>query len=291
MTVELPARNAVLSVVKAALVEDVGAGDVTSERFIPAGAQAAGSLVAGERLTVCGLPVAEMVFRQLDPKCRVRACAREGDEARRGDIIARVSGRARALLSGERTALNFVQRLSGIATLTGKFVKKVKGTGARIYDTRKTAPGLRALEKYAVRAGAGCNHRAGLHDHVLLKDNHIAFLNARGKDAFKLLAEEAGADRGPVEVEVSTVKDALRALAAGVDVIMLDNMELADMKEAVRAVRAQAARRGTRPPQLEASGGVTLETARAVAHTGVDRISVGALTHSARAADISFELS
>ena len=270
--------------VTCALAEDVGAGDLTTLAVIPAGARAEALVVVREPGVVAGLPVLEAVFAALEPALAVERHVAEGESIAAGATLARVAGSARAILTGERVALNLLQRLCGIATLTARYVAAVHGLGARILDTRKTTPGLRGLEKYAVRVGGGTNHRFGLYDAMMLKDNHLALLAAHGVG----LAEALGRARaaiGPmvrIEVEAETVEQARAAAEAGADMILLDNMGPAQLREAVAAVAGRA--------RLEASGGITLETVRAVAETGVDYISVGALTHSARAIDLSLEI-
>jgi nicotinate-nucleotide pyrophosphorylase (carboxylating) len=267
------------SIVKAALAEDIGRGDVTTEAAIPASTRAVGRLVARENAVVAGLDVAREVFRQMGGTTW-RARAKDGDRVQRGQVVAEVRGRARSILTGERVALNFLQRLSGIATLTRRFVDAVKGTGVKILDTRKTTPGLRVLEKSAVRAGGGTNHRFGLFDAALIKDNHIAASDSVAP------AVEALRRGVRIEIEAQTRAQALRFAELDIDVLMLDNMPAPAMRRLVREVRA------IRPMLLiEASGGVTLKTVRAIAKTGVDWISVGALTHSAPAVDFSLDLS
>jgi nicotinate-nucleotide pyrophosphorylase (carboxylating) len=261
--------------VRAFLAEDVGDGDVTAEAVVPAEARLDATLLLKEDGVVCGLQVAESIFRELDPDVRFEPLARDGDRVR-GDV-ARVTGNARALLTGERTALNLLGRLSGIATLTRRYVDAVAGTGAQILDTRKTTPGLRALEKLAVRAGGGTNHRFGLYDAVLIKDNHLRLGGGVAESVRR--AKETGL---PVEAECETLEDVQDALDAGADWILLDNMTPAQLREAVGVIRGRA--------RTEASGGITLETIREVAATGVDAISVGALTHSARSLDVSMEV-
>ena len=261
--------------VRAFLAEDVGDGDVTSLAVVPEHARLEGSLLLKEHGVVCGLEVAECVFRELDPELEFEHVARDGDVTQ-GEV-ARAAGDARALLTGERTALNLLGRLSGIATLTRAYVDAVAGTGAAILDTRKTTPGLRALEKLAVRAGGGTNHRFGLYDGILIKDNHVRLAGG--------VAEAVRRARGqgvPVEVECETLDDVRDGLTARADVILLDNMTVPQLREAVQLVGGRA--------QTEASGGVTLETVRAIAETGVDFVSVGALTHSARSLDVSLEV-
>jgi nicotinate-nucleotide pyrophosphorylase (carboxylating) len=265
-------------VVHAALAEDVGAGDVTTEATVAADSVGSAALLMKEPGVVCGLRAAETTFRALDPEIRFEAFASDGDVVEPPAIVARVTGSERAILTGERVALNFLGRLSGIATLTRRFVDAVEGTGVSVLDTRKTTPGLRALEKHAVACGGGRNHRFGLDDAVLVKDNH---LRAAGsiRRAVELVR---AATELPVEVECETLDDVREALDAGVDAILLDNMTLAELRESV----ALTAGRG----RLEASGGVTVDTIHAIAETGVDEISVGALTHSAPALDVSLEL-
>jgi nicotinate-nucleotide pyrophosphorylase (carboxylating) len=265
--------------VLAALAEDIGAGDVTTEATVPEDAVGTAELLLKESGVVCGLRAAESTFRALDPDVRFEALATDGDLVREPPaVVARVSGSERAILTGERVALNFLGRLSGIATLTRRYVDAVEGTGAAVLDTRKTTPGLRALEKHAVVCGGGRNHRFGLDDAVLVKDNH---LRAAGSVTRAVELVRAASDL-PVEVECETLKQVTEALEAGVDAILLDNMTLDELREAV----SLTAGRG----RLEASGGVSLGTVRAIAETGVDEISVGALTHSARSLDVSLEL-
>ena len=265
-------------IVLAALAEDIGAGDVTTEATIAADAIGTAALLVKEPGIVCGLGAVEVVFRALDPEIEFEAFADDGDVVEAPAVVARVSGSQRAILTGERVALNFLGRLSGIATLTRQYVDAVEGTGAAVLDTRKTTPGLRALEKHAVAAGGGRNHRFGLDDAVLVKDNH---LSAAGSIADAVGLVRKASDL-PVEVECDTLEQVREALEAGVDAILLDNMTLEELRDAVGLVAGRA--------RLEASGGITLETIRAVAETGVDEISVGALTHSARSLDVSLEL-
>ena len=267
-----------LRVVYAALAEDVGAGDVTTEATVDADASGTAELVVKEPGVVCGLDAAEAVFRALDADIRFETLADEGSWVDGPAVVARVEGLERAILTGERTALNFLGRLSGIATLTRRYVDAVSGTGAAILDTRKTTPGLRVLEKHAVACGGGRNHRLALDDGVLVKDNHlraagsISAAVARLRDATPL----------PIEVECDTLDQVSQALDAGADALLLDNMSLDMLVAAVSLAKGRA--------RLEASGGITLENVRAVAETGVDEISIGALTHSARSLDVSLEL-
>jgi nicotinate-nucleotide pyrophosphorylase (carboxylating) len=265
-------------IVQAALAEDVGVGDVTTDATVPADAVGTAELLVKEPGVVCGLEVAEATFRALDPDVRFEALADDGDSVEPPAVVARITGSQRALLTGERVALNFVGRLSGIATLTRRYVDAVDGTGASVLDTRKTTPGLRGLEKHAVACGGGRNHRFGLDDAVLIKDNHLRAAGSLSA-AVELVRE---ATELPVEVECETLAQVGEALELGVDAILLDNMTPPQLRDAVALTRGRA--------RLEASGGVTLETIRAIAETGVDEISVGALTHSARSLDVSLEL-
>jgi nicotinate-nucleotide pyrophosphorylase (carboxylating) len=269
--------------VRRALVEDLGAGDVTTRAVVPAGAQAHARVVAREPLTLAGLVFAEVAFRTLSPCVRLQREAADGDRVRGGGVLLTVTGPARALLSAERVALNFLQRLSGVATLTARYVAAVAGTRARILDTRKTTPGWRRFEKYAVACGGGTNHRLGLFDQVLIKDNHLATLGARHRDPVAVAVRRARA-AGPrlkVEVEADTLTQVRQAGASRADIILLDNMPPATLRRAVALVQGRAI--------TEASGGVNLQTVRAIAETGVDFISVGALTHSAPAVDIALD--
>ena len=265
-------------IVHAALAEDIGAGDITTEATVPPEAVGTAALLVKEPGVVCGLRVAEAVFRVLDPDIRFDALASDGDAVAAPAVVARVSGSERAILTGERVALNFLGRLSGIATLTRRYVDAIEGTGAAVLDTRKTTPGLRALEKHAVAAGGGTNHRFGLDDAVLIKDNH---LRAAGSLPAAVELVRSSSDL-PIEVECDTLEQVATALELGVDAILLDNMTLGELRDAVVLTAGRA--------RLEASGGVTLDTIRAIAETGVDEISVGALTHSARSLDVSLEL-
>jgi nicotinate-nucleotide pyrophosphorylase (carboxylating) len=263
-----------------ALAEDIGNGDVTSASVVPADAVARARIDQKQPGVVFGLKVAEAVFRTVDPALRWHAHVDDGSYRESG-LVAEVAGPARSLMTGERTALNFLQRLSGVATMTARYVAAVAGTGATILDTRKTTPGLRVLEKQAVLAGGAENHRFGLHDAILVKENHAALAGGVGEAT--RLAVEYGREHGvPVEVECATLAEVDDALAAGIERILLDNMSSADLRSAVERGRGRAA--------LEASGGITLETVRAIAETGVDYISVGALTHSAPALDLSLTL-
>jgi nicotinate-nucleotide pyrophosphorylase (carboxylating) len=272
------ATDTVERIVLAALAEDIGAGDVTTDATIPADAVGMADLLVKEAGVVCGVRVAETTFRALDPDIRFEAIASDGDVVEPPAIVARISGSERAILTGERVALNFLGRLSGIATLTRRYVDAIEGTGASVLDTRKTTPGLRELEKYAVACGGGRNHRFGLDDAVLVKDNH---LRAAGSVSAAVELVRA-ATALPIEVECDMLDQLAEALDVGVDAILLDNMSLDQLREAVDLTGGRA--------RLEASGGVTLDTIRPIAETGVDEISVGALTHSARSLDVSLEL-
>ena len=265
-------------VLAAALAEDVGTGDLTTDGVVPADARCRAELLVEEPGVVCGIPLALEVFVKLDPAVTGAALVQEGALLEAPGAVARLEGLARAVLTGERTALNLLGRLSGIATLTRRYVDAVEGTGATILDTRKTTPGLRELEKYAVRCGGGRNHRVGLYDMILLKENHLRVAGGIRK-AVAALGPRNGT---PLEVEAETLDEVRDALDAGVDRILLDNMRLDDLRRAVDVA-------GGRVP-LEASGGISLDTVRAVAETGVDFISVGALTHGARSLAVSLDL-
>jgi nicotinate-nucleotide pyrophosphorylase (carboxylating) len=276
-------RAAAQRLVDWALREDVGDGDETSLAVIPAGQQGAADVVARSPGIVAGLPAAHMVFASLEPRLHFAPLAQDGASVQTGRRVATVSGPLRGLFTCERTALNFLQHLSGIATLTRRFVDAVAGLPCHLLDTRKTTPGWRLLEKYAVRCGGGQNHRLGLFDGILIKDNHLA---ARRTPLADVIHEaRTNAKPGiPFEVEVDTLEQLDQALPCGPDVVLLDNMTPELMREAVRRRNAVAPK-----VLLEASGGVNLETVRAIAESGVDRISVGALTHSAPALDIALD--
>jgi nicotinate-nucleotide pyrophosphorylase (carboxylating) len=277
-------QESIRNIVRAALAEDIGAGDITTETAIPVDQMAEACIVAKEPCVVAGLPLVEEVFTQIDRAIAVKSLVGEGDFVEKGKRVCVLNGPARGILTGERTALNFLQRLAGIATLARQFVDETAGTKAKILDTRKTTPTLRALEKYAVAVGGGTNHRMGLYDAVMIKDNHRVILDRLG---LKALGDAVGAARkthpnAPIIVEADTLEQVEEALAAGANHILLDNMTLDELREAVALVAGRA--------KTEASGGVTLKTVRAIAQTGVDYISVGALTHSARAVDFSMEM-
>jgi nicotinate-nucleotide pyrophosphorylase (carboxylating) len=268
-------------VVRRALAEDLGrAGDLTTDAIVPADRPATAALVARAAGRVAGLAPALHAFRLLDPACVAEVRLPDGSDAAAGQAIARVSARARALLTGERTALNLLGRLSGIATATRDVVARLQGLTTRVVDTRKTTPGLRALEKYAVRVGGGSNHRYGLDDAVLVKDNHVALAGGIA-EAVRRVRESVG-HMVRLEVEVDTLAQLDEALALGVDAVLLDNMDLKTLGEAVRRARGQAL--------TEASGGVRPENVRAIAETGVDLVSIGWLTHSAPALDVALDV-
>ena len=269
--------------VRAALAEDIGAGDLTTEATIPLELSWTAAMRAREDLVVAGIGLAEAAFRQLSRNVEITNQVQDGARLERDGILMRISGPARALLTAERVALNFVQRLSGIATLTRRFVEALKGTQTKILDTRKTTPGWRRFEKYAVMCGGGQNHRFGLHDMVLIKDNHLAALRDAQPNAVAAAVKRArSANPGlRIEVEADNLKQVEQAVDAGADIILLDNMDLSQMRAAVQKCAGRA--------QTEASGGVTLERIPQIAETGVDFISVGALTHSARAVDIALD--
>ena len=264
--------------IKCALAEDIGSGDVTTDNIVPADAVLRGQIIAKQSGVVAGVQIAEAVFDQLSGEIVFRANVEDGQVVEAGVVLADVRGSARALLTGERSALNFLGRMSGIATLTRHFVQAVAGTGAVILDTRKTAPGLRASDKLAVRLGGAQNHRTGLFDMVLIKDNHIDFAGSLTAAVERV---RASGTKLEIEVEVRTLEDLREALKLGVERVLLDNMSIETMKEAVAINSGRA--------KLEASGNITLDNVRAVAETGVDFISVGALTHSAPVFDVSLK--
>lgn len=276
--------NQVEELVDRALVEDLGCGDVTTEAIIPSDQSGIASIVAKVEGILAGVEVARVTFSRVDPSVKFDVTTPEGSHIQAGDIIAKVEGKVASILKAERVALNFLQRLSGIATATSDYVEAVKDFRSRIVDTRKTTPGLRILERYAVRIGGGYNHRLHLGGGVLIKDNHLAVLRSQGLDLKDIVAMAKG--KAPftlkVEIEVRTVEEALEAVEAGADIVMLDNMSPEEMRRAVEVVRGRAL--------LEASGGITLDNVRRVAETGVDFISVGAITHSPRALDLSLEM-
>jgi nicotinate-nucleotide pyrophosphorylase (carboxylating) len=291
-------KSQIEEIVDHALAEDLGKGDVTTEALISSDQRGTGFIVAKKEGILAGIEVAKQVFHRVAPELKVEILLEDGARVEPGSKIAKVSGSIASILKAERIALNFLQRLSGIASETNRYVERVEGLPVRIMDTRKTTPGLRSLEKYAVRVGGGENHRLNLGDGILIKDNHLAALRSQGLNIKEIIAKARqnapsslrGAKRRSnlqtrqpqVEVEVGAVSEALEAAEAGADIVMLDNMNLEDMRKAVKSIHGRAL--------IEASGGITLGNVRSVAETGVDFISIGALTHSARALDISLEL-
>ena len=267
-----------------ALAEDLGQGDVTTEALVPDDQQGKASITAKAKGVIAGTEVARQVFLKVDPELKIAILIQDGAAIKPGDVIARIEGKCASILKAERVALNFLQHLSGIASETARYVQAVKGLPVQITDTRKTTPGLRTLEKRAVRAGGGKNHRMHLGDGILIKDNHLSTLRHQGL-TLKQIVARARQKASPglkVEVEVKIPQEASEAAEAGADIIMLDNMDIQDMRQAIRLIKGRAV--------IEASGGITLDKVRAVAETGVDLISVGALTHSSKALDISLEL-
>jgi nicotinate-nucleotide pyrophosphorylase (carboxylating) len=263
-----------------ALAEDLGIGDATSQAVLDPFLKISSRLEARESLVVCGLELAEATFRQLDETIHFESHLRDGSSASAGNVVATIEGTAIAILAAERTALNFIQRMSGIATETKRYVSAVSGTGVTIVDTRKTIPGWRVLDKYAVRVGGGRNHRSGLYDAILIKDNHIAA--AGGVGTAIQTVKDAAAEHLWLQVEVESLEDAEEAVAYGIDSLLLDNRSVSELREFVKQFGTSCI--------LEASGGVTLETVNEIAKTGVHRISIGALTHSAKAADLALEV-
>jgi len=293
-----PSKSQIEEIIDGALAEDLGKGDVTTDALIPGDRRGTGFIVAKKAGILAGTGAAKQVFHRVDPELKVEVLLEDGARVKPGGKVAKVSGSIASILKAERVALNFLQRLSGIASETNRYVEAVKGLPVRIMDTRKTTPGLRSLEKYAVKIGGGENHRMNLGEGILIKDNHLAALRSQGLNIKEIIAKARqnappslrGAKRRSnlqarqtqVEVEVGTVSEALEAVEAGADIVMLDNMSLEDMRKAVTSIHGRAL--------IEASGGITLDNVRAVAETGVDFISIGALTHSARALDINLEL-
>ncbi len=280
---ELPWEQ-VDKIIDLALAEDISHGDPTSESLIPPGLEGKASILAKAKGRLAGIEVAGRVFLKVDPSLKVEVLITDGAEIKPGDIIATVQGNVAGILKAERVALNFLQRLSGIASQTAQYVARTQGLAVKIVDTRKTTPGLRLLEKYAVRMGGGQNHRFHLGDAVLIKDNHLAALRALGMSLKDIVTKaKQDAPQGlTIEVEVNTTKEASEAVDAGADLIMLDNMRPDEMRRAVRLISGRA--------RTEASGGITLDNVREAALTGVNIISIGALTHSPKALDISLEL-
>lgn len=273
----------ILRLVRLALAEDVGAGDVTTLSTVPIGISAQAEMTARSAAVIAGLQFAIAAFQELDPNVKIVSIVSDSERVSPKSVLLEIAGPARAILTAERVALNFVQRLSGIATLTSQFVEAIKGAPARILDTRKTTPGLRRAEKYAVACGGGQNHRFGLFDMVLIKDNHLAAMNSTNPKAIASAVKNAR-NQFPnlkVEVETDTLEQVEQAVAAGADFILLDNMSTEELRRAVQMVAGRA--------KTEASGGVNLSTVRAIAETGVDFISVGAVTHAAPAVDIGLD--
>ncbi len=266
------------------LAEDIGAGDITTEALVPEGERGKAEITARQKLVTAGLPLAGMVFNELDPTLAVELAAGEGETVAAGTVLLRLEGRLRPILAGERTALNIIQHLCGVATETARFLERIRPGRTRILDTRKTIPGLRRLQKYAVLMGGGENHRFGLYDAILIKDNHLAVVAGAGEGKISRALRLARAARPgiPVEIEVETVEEMEEALAGGAEAVLLDNFPLAELEEAVR--------RGGGKARLEASGGIDLSTIGDVAATGIESVSLGCLTHSAPAADIALEL-
>ncbi len=279
-----PTEKEIDAAIGIALEEDTACGDVTSEALIPPGLTGKATVLIKEKGVLAGIDVAARVFKRVDPSLKIDISIKGGTPVSPGDIAATISGSVASLLKAERTALNFLQRMSGVASLAAQYADEVKGLNAKIYDTRKTTPGLRVLEKYAVQMGGGCNHRRHLGDAVLIKDNHIAAMRMTGLNLEQIInkARENAPKGITIEVEVTSVEEAAEALKAKPDIIMLDNMSAKEMKRAVEMVKGRA--------KLEASGNVTLKNLREVAMTGVDIISIGALTHSYKALDISLEM-
>jgi nicotinate-nucleotide pyrophosphorylase (carboxylating) len=277
----IPVPSDLADQVQRALAEDIGGGDVTAT-LVPAGRRGHASVITREAAILCGVPYVNATFQQLDPSVQVEWLAAEGDSIAANQTLFKLSGPARALLTGERTALNFLQLLSGTATAAHGYASRIADTGCRVLDTRKTLPGLRTAQKYAVRVGGGQNHRIGLFDMILIKENHIM---AAGSIDQAVASARASGAKVPVEVEVETLDELRQAIAAGADIAMLDEFTLDGMREAVALNRSAA-----KPLKLEASGSVTLETIRNIALTGVDYISVGSITKHVRAVDLSMRL-
>lgn len=269
--------------VTAALAEDIGEGDATTNALVDAQRYCQAHIVARESLTYCGQTLIETVFHRLDAEAIISHSHNDGDEVPVGTILATINASARAVLTGERTALNYAQRLSGVATQAARYVAAVSGTGVLLLDTRKTTPGWRDLEKYAVQCGGGRNHRRGLDDMVMIKDNHLAALQGSNRIASAITQCRAMHPNLKIEVEADTPIQARQAAEAGADIILLDNMSLGELRESVALIDGRS--------QIEASGGVTLDTIRDIAQTGVHYISVGALTHSATSTDIALDIS
>jgi len=280
--VELTAAE-IRRAVRAALAEDLGSGDATTLATVPVNAKSVALMRAREPLVVAGIRFAEVAFRELSPRIKIEKFARDGQKVAAGKTLLKISGSSRTILSAERVALNFIQRLSGVATATAQFANEIKSFRAKILDTRKTTPGWRRFEKYAVKCGGGKNHRIGLFDMILIKDNHLVALRNEKPNAVAaaILRARKKFPKLKVEVEADTLAQVAQAVDAGADIILLDNMTTAQLRQAVKIIRGRA--------KTEASGGVNLKTVRAIAATGVDFISVGAITHSAPAVDIGLD--
>lgn len=270
-------------IVEQALEEDVGSGDITTERTIPSGIEIGSYIIARQDGVVAGIPVVESVFRSVDKRLNIKKYVKEGDLVKKDQEIMEIDGFASSILLAERTALNFLSYISGIATLTRRFVDKIKDTGVTLLDTRKTIPIMRFLEKYAVKVGGGMNHRMGLYDQVLIKDNHLRILQQLGTDyVHRAITSSRRDDEGKIEIEVHNLAQAKDAVENGADILLLDNMSIEGIKEVVSLFQGKI--------PLEASGGVNLDNIEQVAKTGVDYISIGALTHSAPAIDMALEI-
>ncbi|MBU3911854.1 MAG: carboxylating nicotinate-nucleotide diphosphorylase [Candidatus Omnitrophica bacterium] len=280
-------KERILPLIMTALSEDIGSGDITTVVILEKDTSASANIIAKEDCVVAGIDVVRWVFDTMDDRTHFTTLCKDGDSVKKGKKVIHLKGSFKNILAGERVALNFLSRISGVATLTGKFVAKVKGTGAKILDTRKTMPGMRPLDKYAVRAGGGYNHRMGLWDGVLIKDNHInssrLIAQSSEEDVIKKLIKKArGKGHKNIEIEVNNLKEFQAALEAGADIIMLDNMKIEEIKKAVKVNGSRAL--------LEVSGKVNLDNVRSIAKAGVDRISIGSLTHSAPSIDFSLEV-
>lgn len=267
-------------IIEQALLEDIGTGDITSESIVPFDLKAKGTIKTLEGGVIAGINIVHLVFKKLDPEIIFQEKIKDGTKVARDKVLAEITGSARTILKGERVALNFLQRMSGIATITSKFCQEIKDLPVRIVDTRKTTPGLRMLEKYAVRMGGGHNHRFGLYDAVLIKDNHITVTGGITSAVNSVRKQISHTVK--IEVEIDNLSQLEKVLKTQVDIIMLDNMDLDTMREAVKMVKGKTL--------IEASGGITLDKVRKIAQTGVDLISVGALTHSVKSLDISMEI-
>ena len=280
-----------LPLIKMAIEEDLGQGDTTSELFFKTDAIEKANIISREEIIVCGMPIVREILKRYDEKLKLKVHVNDGEPAHVGCKIATIEGPLRSMLSAERVMLNFLQRLSGIATTTGKYVRAIQGTKAKIYDTRKTMPGWRILEKYAVRCGGGYNHRLGLYDGILIKDNHLAQLGRNFYPKLKKIIEEARKvkDTKFIAVEVDHVDDQLNYVLKipNIDIVLLDNMGQWQLKHAVDMRNAMCGKK--KRPLLEASGNITLNSVSAIAQCGIDRIAVGAITHSARAVDIGLD--